>query len=268
MLFGHHLVVIRGGGDIATGVAYRLHRSGFPVVVLELPAPLTIRRQVALSSAVHDGHVSVEGMVGRLRGDLDGVADWAATGEVPVIVEEGLPNIPRSIVIDARMAKRPLDTTIDDAPLVIGLGPGFTVGVDCDAVVETARGHHLGRVLWRGSASPNTGEPGEIGGRGGDRVLRSPCGGTVRWSVAIGDVVEAGQVIGHVVGDVDRVAVLAPFRGRIRGLLMESTDAHVGLKIGDVDPRLDTLSNEISDKALAVGGGVLEAVLTWISAQS
>ncbi len=264
MLFAHHLVVIRGGGDIGTGVAWRLHRCGFPVVVLELAEPLTIRRQVALSSAVHEEQVSIEGMVGRRVSSLDDAAAVAATGLVPVVVDSTLSNCGHSVVIDARLAKRNLDTALDDAPLVIGLGPGFTAGLDCHAVVETARGHRLGRVMWTGGALPNTGEPGEIGGRGGDRVLRAPVDGVVRWYVAIGDAVTAGQVVGQIGG----VGITASFDGRVRGLINDSVTVQVGLKIGDIDPRLDTRCDEISDKALAVGGGVLEAVLTWISAQS
>lgn len=264
MLFGHHLIVVRGGGDIGTGVAYRLHRSGFPVVVLELAEPLTIRRQVALSSAVHEGHVSIEGMAGQRVATLDDAAAISRTGVVAVVVEPTLSNIGHSVVIDARLAKRNLDTTLADAPLVIGLGPGFAAGLDCHAVVETARGHHLGRVMWSGSAMANTGEPGEIGGRGADRVVRAPRDGVVRWHVDIGDAVTSGQVLGQIAG----ADITALFDGRVRGLIKDSVIVQENLKIGDIDPRLDTQSDEISDKALAIGGGVLEVVLTWISAQS
>jgi xanthine dehydrogenase accessory factor len=163
------------------------------------------------------------------------------------------------VAIDARLAKRNIDTAIDDAALVISLGPGFTAGEDCHAVIETMRGPRLGRAIWSGSAAPNTGTPGRIGGRGSERVLRSPADGTVRWSCGIGDVVSKGQQIG-VVGD---AVILAPFEGLVRGLIRDAQQVQEGAKVGDVDPRVDARYDEISDKALAVGGGVLEAVLTW-----
>ncbi len=166
------------------------------------------------------------------------------------------------MVVDARLAKRNIDTSIDDAPLVIGLGPGFVAGHDCHAVVETQRGPHLGRVLWSGSAEANTGTPGVVGGRGTERVLRAPIDGTVAWDVAIGDLVEGGQQLGHV-GD---VSIDAPFAGMVRGLISERVSLTAGLKIGDVDPRRErSACDEISDKALAIGGGVVEAVSTWLN---
>lgn len=262
MLFADHLCAIRGGGDLATGVAWRLARAGFPTLVLELARPLTVRRTVALSTAVAEGEVTVEGLVGRRVADVDEAVAMAMTGVVPVVVSPELPSFGRSVVIDARLAKHNIDTRLDDAPLVVALGPGFTAGVDCHAVVETMRGHHLGRVQWAGSAAPNTGSPGEVGGRGADRVLRAGGGGVARWKVAIGDRVEPAEVLGHV-GD---ETLTAPFAGVVRGLIAEGTHAQAGLKVGDIDPRLDTRCNEISDKALAIGGGVVEAVLQWLDA--
>ena len=257
------LCIIRGGGDLATGVAWRLTRAGLPVVVTELPTPLTVRRTVALSSAVTEGQVEIEGMLGRLAATADEAAALARSGAgnvVGVVVSPQLPDLDADVVIDARLAKRNLDTSIDDAPLVIGLGPGFTAGLDCDAVVETMRGRHLGRALWIGSAEPDTGTPGIVGGRGAERVVRAPCDGVVRWVRAIGDLVDDHELLGAV-GD---VPVLAPFSGVIRGLILDGSDAGAGLKIGDVDPRLDrSACYEISDKALAIGGGVVEAVLWW-----
>ena len=259
-------VVIRGGGDLATGVAWRLWRSGIPVVVCELAHPLTIRRTVALSTAVTAGSADIEGMVGRLV-TLDGiaatlamtVAATVAAGEIPVLVSPELPGIEARAVVDARLAKRNIDTTTGDAPLVIGLGPGFTAGVDCHAVIETERGHHLGRVLWQGSAVPNSGTPGEIGGRGAERVVRAPVAGVVRWEVSIGDIVDPGCRLGRV----GHAPILAPFRGVVRGLIIDGTEATRALKIADIDPRVTTNCQEISDKALAIGGGVLEALLSW-----
>lgn len=253
-------VLVRGGGDLATGVIVRLRRCGFPVVVTELAEPLTVRRTVAVSAAVGSasGTATVEGVTAR-EVPADRVDEILAAAEVPVVVSPGLPAIARHVVVDARLAKRNVDTTIADAPLVIALGPGFTAGQDCHAVIETNRGHHLGRVLWRGTAEPNTGTPGEIGGRSAERVLRAGAAGAVSWSVGIGDRVPAGPI-----GEVAGVPVIAPFAGVVRGLIAPGTVVRAGIKIGDVDPRFDVRVDEISDKALAIGGGVLEAVLTWM----
>jgi xanthine dehydrogenase accessory factor len=256
------LCVIRGGGDLATGVAWRLNRAGIAVVVTELPAPLTVRRSVALSTAVTDGSIEIEGMVGRFAPSITEAVNLARSGGdvVSVVVSPDLPDVGANVVVDARLAKRNIDTSIDDAPLVIGLGPGFVAGVDCDVVVETMRGPHLGRALWVGAAQADTGTPGVVGGRGTDRVLRAPTDGVVRWCRSIGDVVDAREPL----GTVDEVALQAPFAGVVRGLILDGSQVPAGLKIGDVDPRLDpTLCNEISDKALAIGGGVVEAVLWW-----
>ncbi len=250
------LVVVRGGGDLATGVVARLFRSGFVVVVSEIEHPLTVRRNVALSSAVSAGIVSIEGMVG-VRAGIGEALAVASTGAVPVVIDDGLPRLDPDVVVDARMAKRVLDTSIDDAPLVVAMGPPFVAGTDCDAVVETMRGPNLGRVIWEGSALPDTGTPGIVEGRGTERILRAPAAGVARWSVEIGDVVEDGAVLGSVGG----CQVRAPFHGVVRGLIAPGTDVPRGLKVGDVDPRANTDCSRISDKALAVGGGVLEAVL-------
>jgi xanthine dehydrogenase accessory factor len=253
------LVLLRGAGDLATGVAWRLKRAGFGVVMCELEQPLTVRRSVAFSTAVDEGSVTVEG-VRAVRATVAAAAALARTDVVPVVVSPALPPLPADVVVDARVAKRAGDTTIRDAPLVVALGPGFTAGRDCHAVVETMRGSRLGRVLWQGSAAPNTGTPGVIGGRGAERVLRAPAAGQARWRARIGDVVTDGAVLGTVAG----APVRAPFAGLVRGLIADGTPVRQGLKIGDVDPRPDTDWHEISDKALAVAGGVLEAILTWL----
>jgi xanthine dehydrogenase accessory factor len=250
------LVVVRGGGDLATGVVARLFRSGFRVVVCELAQPLTVRRNVALSSAVATGIVCVQGMVG-VRAPVEEALAVTAEGAVPVVIEEGLPPLDPDVVVDARMAKRMLDTSIDDAPLVVALGPPFVAGRDCHAVVETMRGPNLGRVIWSGAALPDTGTPGVIDGRGTERVLRAPDGGVAAWTTDIGDVVDEGAILGSVGG----AEIRAPFRGVVRGLIAPGTVVPPGLKVGDVDPRVDTDCSLISDKALAIGGGVLEAVL-------
>jgi len=265
MLFPDTVVLIRGGGDLATGVAARLVRAGVAVVVTELEHPLTVRRSVALSTAVSEGSMAVEDIEAVLASP-DTVDETIRTGHVPVLVSDTIPKLatPPTVVVDARLAKRNIDTARTDAPLVVALWPGFA-GVDCDAVVETARGHRLGRVIWRGTAEPNTGTPGLIDGKGRERVLRAPATGSVDWHVEIGSVVGADEVIGTV-GDHQ---VSAPFDGMVRGLVAELTPIRAGMKIGDVDPRVDPAAcRQISDKALAVGGGVLEAVLTWLNRSS
>jgi xanthine dehydrogenase accessory factor len=267
MLFVNELIVLRGGGDLATGIAYRLHKAGFPLLVLELERPLVVRRTVALATAVLEGQITVEELHSRRVESVTEAVALAQTGVVPVMVAPELPDwseagmIPAAI-IDARMAKRNIDTRIDQAPLVVALGPGFTAGVDCHAVIETMRGHRLGRVIWQGSAQPNTGTPGIVAGKGAERVLRAPVAGTVAWQTAIGDRVEAGAVLGHV----DVQPVIAPFAGVLRGLIAEGTAVPANLKIGDLDARSDhDACFTISDKALAIGGGVLEAVLTHLN---
>lgn len=254
-----HLCVLRGGGDLATGVAWRLTRAGFPVVVCELEHPLTVRRAVALSTAVGTGKVSVEGMVGRRARTPDEAVHIAFSGDVAVVVSPELPDIGAQVVVDARLAKRNIGTSISDAPLVVGLGPGFRAGTDCHAVVETMRGPRLGRLLWDGEAEPDTGTPGLVDGRGHERVLRAPGPGEVRWAAAIGEIVREGQLL----GDIDGVGIEAAFDGVVRGLINPGEVVSAGLKIGDIDPRLDARVDEISDKALAVGGAVVEAVMTW-----
>ncbi len=261
-----HLVVVRGGGDIGSGVIWRLRRVGFPVIVLELARPLTVRRTVAFSSAVSDGRVTIEGIEGTLVATVAEAVEATLRGVVPVLVSDGLPEFPGpvSVLVDARLAKVPLDTTVDMAPLVIGLGPGFVAGVHCHAVIETMRGHRLGRVIWDGPAAPNSGVPGEIGGASAGRVVRAPGAGNLTWDVSFGDVVEAGQQL----GSVDGVAVLTSIGGMVRGLIVPGP-VTAGLKIGDVDPRIDPDAiTEVSDKAISVGGGALEAVLVWMNSQS
>ncbi|HQZ33966.1 MAG TPA: selenium-dependent molybdenum cofactor biosynthesis protein YqeB [Ilumatobacteraceae bacterium] len=258
------LMLFRGGGDLATGAVWRLWRARFPIVVCELAQPLTVRRTVSVSSAVTQGSVAVEGMPAQLAQSATHALELAGRGIVAVLVSPHIPAIPHDVLVDARLAKRNIDTTIGDAPLVLALGPGFEAGVDAHAVIETMRGPRLGRVLWSGTAEPNTGVPGEVGGKGAERVVRAPATGVVSWLVDIGDRVAVAQEMGRIGG----CTVAAPFEGVVRGLIAEGTEVPVGLKIADVDPRVGVDCHEISDKALAVGGGVLEAVLTWTSAAS
>ncbi len=265
MLFPEYPVIIRGGGDLGTGVAYRLRRAGFPVIVLELERPLTIRREVALSSAVTDGVKRVEELMAFRLDDVAEAVHMARSGRVPVLVSPTLPQLaePAQVVVDARLAKRNVDTAITDAPLVVGLGPGFSAGMDCHAVVETMRGHRLGRVIWQGGALANTGVPGALGGARATRVLHAASSGRLVWQVGIGDLVAAGDELGAI----DGTPVTTEIGGVVRGLLADG-DVTVGLKIADIDPRADAAACfEISDKALSVGGGVLEAVLGWMNGQ-
>ncbi len=255
------LVLIRGGGDLASGVALRLHRAGFQVVVTELPQPLVVRRTVAFADAVYRHEIQVEEVSARLVGCED-VRGLLAQGIVAVLIDPqaecGLRLYP-DVIVDGRMTKQPPDIGKGAAQMVIGLGPGFTAGVDCDAVIETMRGHFLGRVYWRGQALPDTGLPEAVSNRQADRVLRSPAEGVLQTYFEIGDSVPEGAVIAEVGGELIR----ARFSGMLRGLMKSGLTVQPGTKIGDLDPRLDGHLHEfVSDKALAVGGGVLEAILS------
>ncbi|MFN8378551.1 MAG: selenium-dependent molybdenum cofactor biosynthesis protein YqeB [Anaerolineae bacterium] len=253
-------VVVRGGGDLASGIIARLHRAGFPVLVLELPAPLLVRRAVSFGDAVYEGVRVVEDITARLT-DVASVEAVLAAGEVPVLVDpagHSLRMLRPVVVVDARMEKRNPGTHLGDAPLVIALGPGFTAGVDCHVVIETNRGHYLGRALWAGSAEADTGEPGSIGMKTQTRVLRAPADGHVHAHAQIGDVLPEGGLIADVAG----VEIRAPFAGALRGLIHERVPVQAGMKVGDLDPRISPEHCfTISDKSLAIGGGVLEAVL-------
>jgi xanthine dehydrogenase accessory factor len=262
MLFGDHPVVVRGGGDLGSGVVYQLHRAGFPVVVLEIEHPLAIRRAVSFASAVSNGEVLIEGIAGVRVDSFDQALLVAGGGLVPVVVSPDLPQSidPADVIVDARIAKRNIDTAMDEASLVVGLGPGFTAGVDCHCVVETQRGHRLGRVIWDGTAEVDSGVPGLVGSAAAERVIHAPIGGEVTWEVSIGDQVTVGEKIGAV----GRRVIVAAVTGVVRGLIEEGFAASEGLKIADIDPRGDRAACfSVSDKARLVGAGVLEAVLTW-----
>ena len=253
-------VLIRGGGDIATGIALRLYRSGMAVCLCEIPAPTAIRRTVAFSEAVCLGETTVEDVTAR-RAEVEQVPDLLKQGIIPVLVDpqgRSISALGPDVVVDAILAKRNLGTTMDMAPVVIGVGPGFTAGEDCHAAVETMRGHYLGRVLYQGSPLPNTNIPGLIGGYAGERVLRAPADGSFSGARRIGDQVRTGDVAGYV----DGVPMLCTIDGVLRGLLADGIAVHKGMKSGDIDPRCaPDHCFCASDKALAVGGGVLEAIL-------
>lgn len=260
-MFSDTLIVVKGAGDLATGCVYRLMRAGFPVICTEIAAPTVVRRTVAFAEAVLAGEGAVEGVCARRAATVEEALAVARSGDVAVLVDPEARVVREArpvVLVDAIMAKGNLSTSINDAPIVVALGPGFSAGVDCHAVIETNRGHNLGRVLWEGQAEPNTGVPGNIGGFAAERLVRAPAAGIFAPARRIGDVVEPGDFLGTVAG----APVRAEIRGVLRGLIREGLAVTAGMKIGDVDPRAKPEHClTISDKSLAIGGGVLEAVL-------
>lgn len=255
------LILIKGAGDLATGIACRLVQSGFDVIMTETSQPTTVRCSVAFSRAVYEGAAVVEGIRAMLAATPEEALSLTGKGIVAVLVDPdgaAVRTLHPHGVVDAILAKCNLGTSITDAPAVIGVGPGFTAGLDCHAAVETQRGHNLGRALYAGSPAPNTGIPGDIGGYTTQRLLRAPADGVLSPAASIGDLVTAGQTVGYV-GDVPMTAQIS---GVLRGLLPGGTPVHKGMKAGDVDPRCQ-ISHcfTVSDKARAIGGGVLEGLL-------
>lgn len=256
-------ILVRGGGDLASGVVIRLRRAGWQVIVTELPEPLAVRRNVAFAQAIYDGEIRIEEVLARRVFNFAEAVRAFEQDSLPVIVDPKLSisaAFQPHVLVDGRMRKLPPELRRDAASLVIGLGPGFTAGLDCQAVIETNRGPFLGRVIWKGQAQVDTGVPERVGEYRAERVLRAPADGVIVPGAPIGAVVRAGDEIARVNG----LSVVAPFDGVLRGLLQGGLHVRAGEKIGDVDPRGDTrLSSLVSDKALAVGGGVLEAILAW-----
>ena len=255
------LTVIRGAGDLASGIALRLRRSRIQVVMTDMARPTAIRRTVCFSQAIVHRETVVEDVTARRAEGAAQALELLRAGVIPVLADpEGrcIPELRPDAVVDAILAKRNLGTKITDAPVVIGVGPGFTAGEDCHAVVETMRGHTLGRALYEGSALPNTGIPGLIGGFAGERVLRAPADGVFHQFLDIGAQVKMGDIAAEAGG----VPMACTLDGVLRGILPEGTPVHKGMKAGDIDPRCNMEHCYCaSDKALAVGGGVLEALL-------
>ncbi len=258
------IVLLRGGGDLASGVALRLHRAGLRVAITELPMPLAVRRTVSFGDAVYQGETVIEGVTARRVAEVEDtlkVLQVFSKGAIPVLIDpdgKSAQSLHPSVIVDALMLKRAPEPLRHNARLFIGLGPGFVAGDNCHAAIETQRGHNLGRVLWQGAPAPDSGTPGAVGVHHGERVLRAPADGTLALHVQIGDLVEAGQLLAEVGGQ----PVQSPFAGLVRGLIHPDVPVTRNMKIGDVDPRLDpALCRLVSDKALAVGGGVLEAIL-------
>ena len=259
---GKQVVLIRGAGEMASGVAHRLCRSHFRVCLLEIEHPLAVRREVSFCEAVYEGEKEVEGIRARRVALPREIPSTWKEGEIPLLVDPDGKNtreyLQPDVVIDAILAKRNLGTRLGDASFVIGLGPGFCAGKEVHAVIETNRGHNLGRVILSGNAEPDTGIPGEIGGVSVERVLRTLKSGGFRPQKSIGDPVTKGEVVAVV----DDYPIIAMISGVIRGLLREGVEAKKGMKVGDIDPRgKKDLCFSISEKARAIGGGVLEAIL-------
>ena len=255
------LVVIRGAGDLASGIAVRLSHCGFSIVMTDIEKPTSIRRTVCFSEAIQNGSFRVEDVTAQFAPTVDAIPDILSRGEIAVLIDPNadcIQTIGPDAVVDAILAKRNLGTSMEDAPIVIGVGPGFTAGVDCHAVVETQRGHNLGLVITEGPAAPNSGIPGNISGFTTERILRAPTDGIFTEIHHIGDTVEKGETVASVEG----LPITAQLKGTIRGLLPTGTRVTKGMKSGDIDPRC-VLDNcyTVSDKARAVGGGVLEAIL-------
>ena len=254
-------VLIRGGGEMASGIAHRLHQAHLNVLITEIEAPTAVRRTVAFAEAAYDGSHTIEGVTAVRVADLDGMRAQWESGNIPLFIDPGArirASLKPEVVVDAIMAKRDSDTKITDAPLVIGIGPGFTAGVNAHAVVESNRGYNLGRVIWSGSAEPDTGVPAPVAGHSEARVLRAPQRGRFSALREIGDMVERGENVAEVEGS----PVTAEIAGMVRGMLKSGVAIRAGVKVGDIDPRGQReYCYSISDKARAIGGGVLEAIL-------
>ncbi|MCX8118968.1 MAG: selenium-dependent molybdenum cofactor biosynthesis protein YqeB [Desulfobacterota bacterium] len=258
------IVLIRGAGEMASGVAHRLFRSHFRICMTEISTPLAVRRGVSFCEAVYEGVKEVEGVRAKLFARPMEIEMGWKEGFIPILIDPELKRIKEflqpDVIVDAILAKRNLGTSIQDAPLVIGLGPGFCAGRDVHVVIETNRGHHLGKVILKGEAEPDTGIPGEIGGYTVERVLRTAKAGIFRPQTSIGERVTRGTVVAVV----EDYPVIAEVNGVVRGLLRQGVEVKRGMKVGDIDPRgKREYCFTISEKARAIAGGVLEAILHW-----
>ena len=256
------IVVIKGAGEMASAVAWRIYMSNIrQILMLESASPQAVRREVSFCEAVHDGRKTVEGVEANRADNDDEAREAWRQGKIAVVADpewKMLDRLQPNVVIDAILAKKNLGSHMREAPLVIGLGPGFVAGHDVHFVIETNRGHNLGRIMTSGTAEPNTGIPGPIGGYTAERVLRAPCDGEFKTRCSIGNLVKKGDRVGTVAAD----AVLANIDGVLRGLIRSSSRVHRGLKLGDIDPRGDVdYCHTISDKARAISGSVLETIL-------
>ena len=255
------MILIKGAGDLATGVAHRLKKCGFNIVMTEVAEPTMVRRTVAFSQAVYDKEIEVEGIKSVLASEKQDIYKIIEDGNIAILVDEEaniVDEIKPDIIIDAIIAKENLGTNINDAQIVIALGPGFTAGVDCHCVVETKRGHYLGKTIYNGSAIPDTGVPGAIGGYTKERIIRATEDGKISPVASIGDYVENGYIVAYV----NETPIFAEITGMVRGMLQKDVKVFKGMKIGDIDPRCEKdHCFTISDKARSIAGGVLEAIL-------
>ena len=268
-LINNELVIVRGAGDLATGVVYSLYKAHFKVIILETQHPSAIRRKVALSEAVYDGKTKVEDIEAVLVKNYEEALNIIANKdykEIPILIDpncEILNHIKPTFLIDAIIAKKNLGTNKSMAKYTIALGPGFTAGKDCDIVIETMRGHNLGRMYLEGEAIPNTGIPGNIGGKEAERVIHASSDGIIENIKNIGDFVREKEVIAYINNDNKKIEVIAPFEGLLRGIIRDGIKVRNGLKIADIDPRKSEYDNcfTISDKARNLGGAVLTAMM-------
>ncbi len=256
-------IIIRGGGDLGSGVALRLHHIGWEILICETEAPLCLRRSVSFANAVYENETKVEDVFS-IKSDLsEKIFKILENKSIPVLIDPEMKVISYfqpDVVIDARMLKKNVEYNLNQEAMVIGLGPGFKAGLNCHAVIETNRGHFLGRVIWSGAPQDDTGSPGRIQGKDIERVLRSPSNGKINSKAKIGDIFRKGEVIGFVGSE----PIIAPFDGCLRGLMHNGIQVQTGLKIGDLDLRMDPkLTSFVSEKALAIAGGVLEAILVF-----
>lgn len=269
----NQLIVVRGGGDIATGTIMKLYQCGFSVLILEIPTPSAIRRNVAFSEAVYQGTQTIEGVTCYLAKDIEEAEHFLAEEKLTMLIDPKglcLDTFHPLALVDAILAKKNLGTTKSMAPITVALGPGFTADKDSsedpqcvDAVIETMRGHNLGRVIYKGSAIPNTGIPGKIAGFDKERVIHSPAEGILRNVSSITDIVKKGQIIAEIETNDGIVPVEATLDGLLRGLIRDGYPVTKGFKIADIDPRANEYNNcfTVSDKARCIAGGVLEAIL-------
>jgi xanthine dehydrogenase accessory factor len=255
------MILIRGGGDIATGIALRLFRSGYEVIMTELEKPLTVRRTVSFSEAIFSGMTSVEGIIARKVHSKNEIITSIQANEIPILVDDDLARLNSMelkfpVLVDARMEKKNREITgLDSVPLQIGIGPGFIAGSDCHIVIESCRGHFLGQIIRNGGALPDTGHP------TGDpsRILRAPITGRIITMAHIGEILETGHLVATIAG----ISVIAPFKGLLRGLIHGDLEVYKGMKIGDMDHRMDlNLISHASDKAMAIAGSVLEVIMS------
>ncbi len=268
-------IVVRGGGDIATGTVVTLSKAGYPVIILECARPTAIRRNVAFCDAIYErdrwygeGTKTVEGITCTLTGNIDDAMRRAQPGRPMLLIDpeaKSLSRLKPDILIDAILAKKNLGTEIDMAPLTIALGPGFTAGVDVRCVIETMRGHNLGRIYYTGSALENTGVPGMVAGYDMERVIHSPASGRLELISGIGEIVEKGKTIAVIETGKTRVKVPASLSGVIRGILPDKFEVTQGMKMADIDPRIEQVENcsTVSDKARCIGGSVLQLVVAF-----